>query len=211
MKDLVLIGASGYGREVYDTIERINKNKPTYNVVGFIDDDEKIWETKVNGIEVLGGIDYIKNNFKDKEIYATITIASADVKKKISSKLEKYVTWENIVDPTALISNYCHIGKGTLIGPYSQVGPNSKVGDFCSVLFGCSIGHDAVLEDFVSVMDYCDITGYDYLEEGVYLGSSVAILPNIRICKDSVVGGGAVVVKNLLETGTYIGIPAKKM
>lgn len=211
MKNLVLIGASGYGREIYDMIERINARKATYNVVGFIDDNSELWGTKINTVPVLGGVDYVKEHFKKEDLYAVITIASADVKRNIAEELDHYVTWETLIDPTAIVSNYCHIGEGSLIGAFSQVGPNSKVGRFCSILYACSIGHDAQLEDYVSTMDYCDITGYDYLEEGVYLGSSVAILPDLRICKDSVIGGGTLVVKNILEKGTYIGVPARKL
>lgn len=211
MKNLILIGASGYGREIYDMIERINKKEKKYNVLGFIDDNKEIWDTKINTLKVLGGLDYVKEHFYGEKVHAVIAIASADVKRKIVNELDKYVKWETLIDPTAIVSNYCTIGKGSLIGAFTQVGPNSKVGEFCSILYACSIGHDAILEDYVSSMDYCDITGYDYLEEGVYLGSSVAILPNIRICKDSIIGGGTVVVKDLLEKGTYIGVPAKLM
>lgn len=211
MKDLILIGASGYGREINDMIERINEKEPTYNLLGFIDDNSELWGTVINGVEVLGGLDYVKENFQNKAVCAAITIASANVKRKIVKELDEYVSWENIIDPTAIISKYCEIGQGNLIGPFTQIGPNSKVGDFCSIVYCCSIGHDAILEDYVSAMDYCDITGYDYLEEGVYLGSSVAILPSIRICKDTTIGGGGVVVKDILAQGTYIGVPVKPL
>lgn len=211
MKNLIIIGASGYGREIYDMIERINEKEAKYNVLGFIDDNKAIWDTKINTVKVLGGIEYVKENFCKKDVYAVIAIASADVKRMIVRELDEYVEWETLIDPTAIVSNYCSIGKGTLIGAFNQIGPNARVGEFCSILYACSVGHDAVLEDYVSAMDYCDMTGYDYLEEGVYLGSSVAILPDIRICKNSVIGGGAVVVKDLLEPGTYTGVPAKLM
>lgn len=211
MKDLILIGASGYGREIYDMIERLNKDVKAYNVLGFIDDNKDIWGTEINTVKVLGGSEYVKKHFVNKSVCAVITIASASVKRKMVEELDGYVEWETLIDPTAIVSNYCHIGKGSLIGAFSQVGPNATIGEFCSILYACSVGHDAILEDYVSAMDYCDITGYDYLEEGVYLGSSVAILPNLRICKNAVIGGGAVVVKDLLEQGTYTGVPAKLM
>ena len=60
MKDLILVGASGYGREIYDMIERINDRKHVYNVIGFIDDNPEIWGTKINTVPVLGGVEYVK-------------------------------------------------------------------------------------------------------------------------------------------------------
>ena len=150
MKDLILVGASGYGREIYDMIERINDRKHVYNVIGFIDDNPEIWGTKINTVPVLGGVEYVKEHFKEECMYAVLTIAAADIKRKIVNELDGYVTWETLIDPTAIVSNYCSIGKGSLIGAFSQVGPNSKVGNFCSVLYACSVGQDAQLEDDVS-------------------------------------------------------------
>lgn len=209
MKDLIIIGASGYGREIYDMIERINEKEEKYNILGFIDDNEKIWGTEINTVNVLGGTDYVKKHIRKKEVSAVLAIASADAKKKIKSELDEYVQWETLIDPTAIVSKYCNVGKGSLIGAFTQIGPNSIVGDFCSILYACNIGHDAILENYVSIMDYCDITGYDHLEESVYIGTSVAILPGIRVCKESVLGGGTVVVKDILEKGTYVGVPAR--
>lgn len=208
MKDLIIIGASGFGRSVYDMIIRINENKKKYNVLGFIDDNQQMWGQIINGLEILGGSDYVKKNFK-KDVLAIIAIASADIKKRIATDLNDYVEWTNIIDPTALVSKFSTVGIGNIVGPYTLLESNCRLGNFCSIVYSCAIGHDAVLEDYVSIMDYCDITGHDYLEENVYLGSSVCIIPDIRICKNTVIGAGAVVVRNITEAGTYVGTPAK--
>lgn len=208
MKDLIIIGASGFGRGVYDMILRINEKEKTFNVLGFIDDNEALWGNKLNGLEVLGGIEYAKEHF-DKNVAGTIAIASAGIKRKIVEELNDLIEWVNIIDPTALVSGFSTVGIGNIVGPYTLLEANCKLGNFCSIVYSCAIGHDAVLEDYVSIMDYCDITGYDYLEENVYLGSSVCIIPNKRICKNSVLGAGAVVTSDITEAGTYVGVPAK--
>lgn len=211
MKDLIIIGASGHGREVLDIIERINDVKPTYNILGFVDDNEAIQGHSINGIKVLGGLSYLKEFLLNRKIFVVIAIANADIKRKISSELEGIALWTNIIDPTVIVSKYCSIGYGNVIGPYSWIGPNSQIGNFCDCVFACSVGHDVIIEDYVSIMDYCDITGHDYLEAGVYLGSSVAIIPGIRIAQNCILGAGAVVVKDISEQGTYTGIPAKRL
>lgn len=211
MKDLIIVGASGHGREVLDIIERINDINPTYNILGFVDDNSEIQGNIINGVTVLGGISYLKKLLCEREIFVVIAIANADTKRKLSKELEGLALWTNIIDPTVIVSKYCSLGYGNIIGPYSWIGPNSKIGNFCDCVFACSVGHDVVIEDYVSIMDYCDITGHDYLESGVYLGSSVAIIPEIKIVKDCILGAGAVVVKDIVEQGTYTGVPAKRL
>ena len=61
MKDLYIIGAGGFGREVAWLVERINCVNPTWNLVGFIDDQEELWGTYEDGIEVLGSCEYLKS------------------------------------------------------------------------------------------------------------------------------------------------------
>ena len=60
MKDIIVFGASGFGREVAWLIERINKVQSTWNLLGFMDDAENIQGTEINGYKVLGKIDDIK-------------------------------------------------------------------------------------------------------------------------------------------------------
>ena len=210
MKDLVIIGAGGFGREVADTVQRINSISKEYNLIGFIDDNEDIWNITINGYEVIGGIDFLKNNFGNK-VNAVVAIASADEKKNIVSKLNDYVEWENIIDPTALVSKSNVIGKGNIIQPFSVIGPNTIIGNHCVINLRGSIGHDAVLDDYVAMMSMCDVTGYVHLKEGVYLGSSVCIIPSIVVREYSIIGAGSTVIKNIMETGTYAGSPAKRI
>lgn len=210
MKDLIIIGAGGFGREVADTVERINNVCPRYNLLGFADDDETSWDRDVNGIKVLGGIDFIKKNVSPKT-YAVIAVASANAKRNIVNTLDEFVIWENIIDPTALVSKFNSMGVGNIIQPFTVIGPNTTIGNHCMINLRGSLGHDAVIEDYVSTMSYCDITGHVHLEKGVYLGSSVCIIPGIFVKENSIIGAGATVIKDINETGTYVGNPARRV
>ena len=80
MKDIVIIGAGGVGRETALIIKQINELQPTWNLIGFIDDNQSIWGKVINGYRVIGGIDSLKTLSQDT--YIVIAIANYKVKKK---------------------------------------------------------------------------------------------------------------------------------
>lgn len=209
MKNIIIFGAGGFGREVVDTIERINVAERKYNIVGFIDENRDLVNTSINGIKVIGGDDSVIQLSREKELFGVIAVSSANIKQKIIDKLSNYIVWENIIDPSACISQYVDIGVGNVVQPYTFISSNVKIGDHCILNVGSVIGHDTVLEDCVSVMPSCSISGNTYLSKGVYIGSNACIIPGKKIAKNCVVGAGALVNKDLLRKGVYAGVPAK--
>ena len=108
MKDLYIIGAGGFGREVAWLVERINKVNPTWNIKGFIDDNESLWGTKEDAYNIVGGCDYLKTL---GDVYAVCAVGSARVRKIIIDKLkDSNVRFATVIDPTAIISNRVEIG-----------------------------------------------------------------------------------------------------
>ncbi|QHI72081.1 NeuD/PglB/VioB family sugar acetyltransferase [Aminipila terrae] len=211
MKKLVIIGAGGFGREVADTVRRINAVSSTYEIIGFVDDDNSVLGKTINDIKIVGNKEWLKTFALGQEVYAVMAIASADVKRKISDYLADTVVWENIIDPSALISQYAKLGRGNVFQPYVVIGPNTKIGDHCMFNLRTNMGHDAQAEDFVSVMSMCDITGGVILREGAYLATSVSIVPQLEIGRNAFVCAGAVVLKNVEEDARVIGYPAKRI
>ncbi|MFQ7110035.1 MAG: acetyltransferase [Anaerovoracaceae bacterium] len=210
MKDLVIIGAGGFGREVADTVKRINDENSKYNLIGFIDDDESVVGNEINGIEVLGNTEFLKRKINN-DVRAAIAIASSDIKKYVASLLKGYVVWENIIDPTVIISESNIMGVGNIIQPFVVINANSKIGNHCTINYGCGLGHDVILDDYVSLMPMCNVTGNVHLNESVYLGADVCIIPSVNIEKESIVGAGTTVIKDIVETGTYVGNPARRV
>ena len=85
MKNIVIIGAGGVGREVSLIIQQINELEPTWNLLGFIDDNTDNWGKVINGYSVIGGIDSLE--FLSNDTYIVIAIANYEVKKKIVNKV----------------------------------------------------------------------------------------------------------------------------
>ncbi len=209
MKDLYIVGAGGFGREVAWLVERINTVEPTWNIVGFIDDAEERQHTEVNGYKVLGGCDYFKE--LQGEYWIICTIGASKVRKQVIEKLKKHssVRFATLVDPSVILSSTVELGEGTIFCAGTIATVNIKVGNHVIVNLDCTVGHDAILEDYVTVYPSVNISGNTLMKECVELGTGTQIIQGKTVEKESIVGAGAVVVKDIPAKCTAVGAPAK--
>ena len=204
MKDLIIIGASGFGREVAWLVERINKKNPTWNLLGFLDDDSGIQYTTINGYKVLGSS---SDASKFKNVSFVCAVGSSKIRKSVIEKLGD-VEFATLIDPTVEMSDLVKIGEGSIICAGNIITVNIEIGKHVIINLDCTVGHDAILEDFVTVYPSVNISGITHFGECVELGTGSQIIQNKKIGKGTIVGAGSVVVKDLPEECTAVGIPA---
>lgn len=206
MKKLVIIGVGGFGREVAWLVERINNVNPTWNLIGFIDDNEKLHGSIVGGYPVLGCCDWLNQNKND--VYAVCAIGASKIRRKVIEKLDE-VKFATIVDPSVIISDKIVIGNGSIICAGTIATVNIEIGSHVIINLDCTIGHDAVLKDFVTLYPSVNISGNTVLEECVEMGTGSQIIQGLRVGEGTIVGAGAVVVKELPRECTAVGSPAR--
>ena len=209
MKDIVIIGAGGVGREVVWIIEQINMKEDTWNIVGFIDDNEKIWGTEMNGYKVIGGLSCLDEFEIKPEVI--VAIANYNVKKIIVEKLEGKLKFATVVHPDVYLNRTIKIGKGSIIYPAVIMTTNISIGNHVIVSPKCGIGHDSIIKDYVSLLWNVNISGFDVIEEGVLIGSGATIIQGKRVGYESIVGAGAVVVKDIDGNSTKVGVPTVRI
>lgn len=209
--DLYIIGAGGFGREVAWLIRRVNKHKPTWNLVGFIDDDPDKIGTIEDGYPVVGGVEYLER--LDKDFYVVCAVGNSRVRQKIIEKVNRIqrVQFATLIDPAAIISDRVSIGKGTIICAGTVVTVDTEIGDHVIINLQCTVGHDAVIYDFATLYPSVNVSGMVQIDKCVELGTGMQIIQGKTIAADIIVGAGAVVVNDLVEKGTYAGVPAKKI
>lgn len=207
MKDLVIVGAGGFGREVAWLVEEINEVSKEWNLIGFIDENKEIHETLINGYEVLGGIDWLK----DKDIYYVCAIGNSKIRKDVVEKINKFqLKAATIIHPSVLMNKkYVEVGEGSIICASSILTVNIKLGKHVILNLDCTVGHDAILQDFVTVYPNVNISGNCRINKCVELGTGTQIIQGKIIEENTIVGAGSVVIKNIEKNRTIVGVPAK--
>lgn len=207
MKPIIIIGAGGVGKETAWIIEQINLENPTWNLLGFVDEDVKLHGSYINNHEVIGGLDFLKAY--DKEVYVVCAISNYKVKKRIVSELiSPNIKYANIIHPSVYISSTNSIGKGNIIYQGVIITCHVTIGDHIIISPKCGIGHESIIGDYASLLWSVNVSGNVKLEEGAFIGSGATIIQNKVVGKGATVGAGAVVVKDVLEGDTVMGVPA---
>lgn len=210
MKDIIIIGAGGVGKEVAFIIEQVNIKTPKWNILGIVDDDKSLWGSEINGYKVLGGLSILeKLKNQDIKSYIVIAIANYKIKKSIAEKLKENFKFATIIHPDVFIHDSVKIGEGTVIYPLVIMTTNIIVGNHVIVSPKCGIGHDSIIKDYVSLLWNTNVSGHDIIEEGVLMGSGSTVIQGKVIGEGAIVGAGAVVVKDIDKYTTNVGIPSK--
>jgi sugar O-acyltransferase (sialic acid O-acetyltransferase NeuD family) len=206
MKDIVIIGAGGFGREVAWLIEDINKVNNDWNIIGFVDDNKYIQGTEINGYKVVGDIDWLKK----QELFVVNAIGDSIIKKKVMEKLDgsknKYPV---LIHPSVICSDSVSFGEGSIICAGNIITVNIEIGKHVIINLDCTIGHDAIIGDYSTILPSVNISGFVKTEECVSFGTGSAVIQGVNIGRNTVVGAGAVVVKDLPANCTAVGSPAK--
>lgn len=204
MKKLLIIGASGHGKVVADIAIKMNK----WNNIAFLDDNNSI-ETCM-GLEVIGNLaDAI--TYKDKAEFF-VAIGNNAIRESVQNNLEendlKIVT---LIHPGAIIGQEVEIGIGTVVMAGVVINASTKIGKGCIINTSGSIDHDNVISDYVHISPGVNLAGTITVGKRSWIGIGSAIRNNIHICNDCIIGAGAVVIKDITESGTYVGVPVRRL
>ena len=206
MKNLIIIGARGFGREVYNLAILCKEYNNSYIVKGFLDDKSDALDGFQNYPEILDSVEDYEISEDDVFICA---LGSVDYKKKYAQMiLDKGGSFISLIHPTALISSNVEIGIGSIIGCYSNLSCDVKVGDFVSIQPFSTLGHDVKVGDRCHFNTYSFFSGNVTVEDSVTIHTGAIIHPNKRVCKYSTVAAGSVVIKNVGPNITVYGNPA---
>ena len=210
MKDIVIIGAGDFGKETAWLIEDINKNNPTYKLLGFLDDFAEKGKV-INGYSCLGNVAYLTELNKNKSVHAIIAMQNVKHRKRFVDMFPDFDNWETLIHPSVRIAPTSVVGKGCVICAGGTVSCNSVIGDFCLLNISVTIGHDCNVGNYVSIMSGSCVSGHVVIEDYAYLATNCTVVPKMKIGESSVVGAGSVVLRKVKPNTTVFGVPAKVM
>lgn len=207
MKDIVIIGAGGFAREVNWLIEEINSVNEEWNLLGYIYENPDNIGQLVNDKPVLGDFDWLKDK---RNVYFVCAIGDPNLKKRLVDKCLKYdVKAATLIHPDVKISRYTNIEEGTIVCKDSILTVNIHIGKHVIINLDCTIGHDAIIGAYSTILPSVNVSGNVVIGEQSMLGTSSAVIEKLSIGRNTIVGAGAVVVTNLPENCTAVGVPAK--
>jgi sugar O-acyltransferase (sialic acid O-acetyltransferase NeuD family) len=206
MDDLVIVGCGGHGRELLDTVRAINSARPTWNVLGFVDDDPgHPGRLDRLGTTVLGGLDWLVSHPCN---YA-LGIGTSAARSRIAARLDAAGSEPaTIVHPSAHIGSDVHLGAGVVIYDRSTVTTNVSIGAHTHLNVGCAVQHDSVVGDFVQFSPGVFVNGDCTVGDRVFLGTGAVITRGNAVGDDAVVGAGAVVLSAVAPGTRVLGVPA---
>ena len=206
---LVVVGAGGLAREVMWYIQDTNKTTKQYDILGFIESDKSQLDTMVNGFPVLGDDEWLIQY--QSELNVVIAIGSGKLRKQIFDRISANdkLKFPVFISENVKYSDTTSFGKGCIICPSNILCPNVVLGDFVFINLSCTITHDVVIDKFATVNPGVDIAGNVHIMEFSTIGIGANIIQGKRIGKSTVIGGGAVVIDDIPDNCTAVGVPAK--
>lgn len=201
---LIIIGASGHGKVVADIGIKMNK----WRSISFLDDDTSI---KISmGFEVIGKTSDAFT-YKDEADFF-VAIGNNVIREIIQEKLiDEGLNVVSLIHPIAVVGTDVEIGVGTVLMAGVVVNSSTRIGKGCIINTSSSLDHDNVIEDYVHISPGASLAGKVKVGKGSWLGIGSVVSNNVNICSICKVGSGGVVVNDITESGTYVGVPVRKI
>ena len=112
---------------------------------------------------------------------------------------------------SSVVARECQVSSGCIIYPGVTICSNVALGLSVLVNANVSIGHETKIGDFCNINPGVNIAGGCVVGGNVFFGIGSSVIENVHICDGVVIGAGAVVINDIVEHGTYLGVPAKKV
>ncbi|MBM7661728.1 sugar O-acyltransferase (sialic acid O-acetyltransferase NeuD family) [Bacillus mesophilus] len=201
---LLIIGASGHGKVVADIALKMNK----WQSIAFLDDNQNIKLSM--GLEVVGKSDKAIEHINGWDIF--VGVGNNATRKKIQERLEtEGASIPTLIHPNTVIGEQVDIASGTAIMAGVVINCCTKIGKGCIINTSTSIDHDNTIEDYVHISPGSHLAGTVKVGQLTWLGIGTIVSNNVNIASGCKTGAGSVVVKDINETGTYIGVPVRRV
>ena len=205
MKDIIIIGAGDLGKDVAWLIERINEDKPQWNLLGFTEKSEM---KEFQGYPILGD-DNVLSQYED--VYVVCALANTELREKIIDSLPANAHVATLIDPRAIIHRSAQIGEGSMVFANALVGIGARLGKQCIVLYNASVNHDVEVGDYTTIYPNATVSGRCVIGKYCEIGTGASLIQHITICDKARIGVGAAVFTKIKYPGTTVGNPAVTM
>ncbi|HHT77922.1 MAG TPA: acetyltransferase [Clostridiaceae bacterium] len=201
---LIIIGASGHGKVVADIALKMNM----WQSIVFLDDDISI--SKCVGLDVIGSTTSAVNYKNEADFF--VAIGNNEKRQEIQeAMIAEGMTPIVLIHPSVTLGLNVEIGPGTVLMAGAVINSNSQIGKGCIINTGATIDHDNYIDDYVHMSPGTHTAGTVRVGKMSWLGIGSVVCNNVTICNSCVIGAGGAVVRDILESGTYVGVPVRRI
>ncbi len=208
MKKLYIVGAGGFGRELLQWVKDINAVTPTWEIVGFLDENLNALDGVACDYPVVGKIStYVPT---ENEVLA-LAIGDPHTKEKLVNDLEsRGATFTSVIHPTATLTAFSEYGEGLIMFPWSKLSVNSSVGKHVTIM-SSGVGHDVRVGDYCTICSAVTLIRNVVIGNHCYIASNVAINADVHVGNDCYIGMGSMVIKDVADGMKTFCSPARTM
>ena len=200
VKQYVIIGAGGHAAVIADILYKCG-----HTVKGFLSDDTAAG-TKVLDNIVLGNLDSWQEH---RDCLFIIGVGDNSTRERIAQTYP--MEYGIAIHPSVVMGSQVEVGRGSVIMAGCIINPRTIIGEHCIINTSASLDHDNKIGDFAHISPGVTLAGAVSIGRRTHIGTGSCVKNNISVCDDVIIGAGASVVRDIIEPGTYVGVPARKI
>ena len=201
-KLIYLVGSGGHARAVLNLLEYCNLKVNGIIDKSFTEESNEL----INGIKVCGGLKLI-----NQESQLILSIGSNRHRQFLFDKYHINIYKKNLIHPRAIVEKYSDLGNANQLFANVIINTNALIGNNNILNTGCIIEHEVDIGSHNHISVGTTICGRSKIGNRCFIGSNSVVIDKLNICDDVTIGAGSVVIKDIVEPGTYVGNPAKKI
>lgn len=210
-RPLLLLGGGGFARETLELVRAVNRRSATWDVVGVLDDDERLHGGLIGGVRVLGPC-AAAGDHPDALLTACVAspddpLRRLDLTARLGHAPERYAT---LVHPAAVIPSSTAIGPGCVLHATTVLTADVTLGAHVAIMPAVVLTHDDVVEDGVTFGAGVRVAGGVTIERGAYVGAGALLRERVVVGAGAVIGMGSVVTRAVPPGEVWAGVPARR-
>jgi UDP-perosamine 4-acetyltransferase len=205
--DTVIIGAGGHGKVVLDILRAAGVHRP----VGFVDADLSLAGTTVGGLPVFGPANQLAKLRQQHRVKAVVVaIGDNTVRRSYAARATEHgLELVNAIHPSAVVSPTAVVGQNVVIAAGAVICAEAKLADSVIVNTSAVVDHECVVGEAVHICPMASLAGRVTVEAEAFVGMGARVIQCLTVGRRAIIGAGAVVLVDVPEYATVVGVPAR--